>query len=619
MPESLLLAIIALTAVVAGIFLMRRHIGLSSATPGAHADGQANGQAATQPETPPVIFDDLPVGVFRSTLDGERLLYANSSLAHLFAWPDAAAMVAGQAPRDLYVSPTVRDDMAQRLHHAGELTTDIIHMQRPGHAKRSCILHLRLDNATKTIEGWVMDVTELAHRKQELREAHQFLQHVVDALPCPLFFKDRNGAYTLFNHAFSDMLGLAPENLRGMNADDIAPSDLAAFYKEMDQVLLVAQGPASQRYESAFPTRHGIRHVLFDKATVVDDEGGALGLVALITDITGRKRAEDALRRAEARIRALVRNASDGFFSVTSEGHITESNPAMCKLLGLKVPATPPDDGRAVCSQPNEDGTGSEEDGQKVLNLPEMLAEGRESWDAALHRLNTGEHPAPFDVRLRRDDGQTVWLSLALWPVDTAPEENGASPAVEGMAHDITAHKLAEMDLTRRIVTDPLTGLFNRAHMEDMLPRMLARAEEDGRTLGLLFIDLDGFKAVNDTYGHAVGDTLLQQVAGRLRRRLRHTDIAIRLGGDEFAVLLWDVAGKDAVERIGTGILSIMAPTFACADIPCSVSASIGASLYPHHADDAPTLLRLADEAMYRAKAEGKNRMAFAGPPDTIE
>lgn len=602
MPESLLTAIIALVAVVVGVRLGRRRARPRPASPD------------TQPDTPPVLFDDLPVGVFRSTLDGEHLLYANTSLAHLFGWPDAGAMIEGQTPRDLYASPTARDDILQRLQQAGEMTTDVIHLQRPGHAQRACILHLRIDNAMKTIEGWVMDVTELDHRKEELRDAHRFLQNVVDALPCPLFFKDMNGAYTLFNHAFSDMRGLTPENLQGKNADDIAPPDLAAVYHSMDQALLDAKGPASQRYESAFTTPHGLRHVLFDKATVVDDEGTARGLVGIITDITGRKQAEDALRRVEARIRALVHNASDGFFSVTPEGYITESNPAMCKLLGLKVAPSSGERGELTCVAPDDDEASDANRAQNILNLPDMFAEGREAWDAALHRLGTGAPPAPFEVRVRRDDGQTVWLSLALWPVDSVPEEDGPPPAVEGMAHDITAHKLAEMDLTRRIVTDPLTGLFNRAHMEDMLPRMLARAAEDGRTLGLLFIDLDGFKAVNDTYGHAVGDTLLQQVAGRLRRRLRHTDIAIRLGGDEFAVLLWDVAGKEAVERIGAGILSIMAPAFTCTDIPCSVSASIGASLYPQHADDAPSLLRLADEAMYRAKAEGKNRMAFAGP-----
>lgn len=561
------------------------------------------------------LFDDLPVGVFRSSLDGSRLLYVNNHLASIFGWQTPSDMLADQSPLDFYPSPAIREGLIARLKQEHRLTTGILDMRREGHEARHCILHLKLLPGSSVIEGWVMEATELARKKTALHDANRFLQNIVDGLPCPLFFKDTTGTYKLINRAFAAMLGVTVEELQDRTVRDIAPTEYADLYDEMDAVLLKAQGTASQRYESSFPTPDGIRHVLFDKATVADEEGMLQGIVGLITDITLRRESEEALRRAEARIRALVRNATDGIFSATPEGCLIEANPAMRSLLGLRATGQPEGDAGDDGAPAAPDATFRIE--EQAFSLREGIVDGPGAWDEAMCALREGQHPPPLEVHMRRADGQTLWLALALWPV-RQPNGDAEGPLpLEGMAHDISPHKQAEMDLERRVVTDALTGLYNRAHMEDILPRLLQRAAANNRTLGLLFLDLDGFKNVNDTYGHAVGDALLQQVADRLRNRLRHTDIAIRLGGDEFAILLWDVPGKEAVKGIGASILDAMMSEFCCADVPCVVSASIGASLYPHHASDAANLLRLADAAMYRAKADGKNRMAFADQETT--
>lgn len=540
------------------------------------------------------FFESAPIGIFRSVPDGSHFLYANKHLAHFCGWSNVEDMVARQRPRDLYPDPTVRDRLIARLRVERNLTTAPLELRQKHLPTRYCVLHLTMHPDDLYVEGWVQDVTELIYKERALTESHAFLQGVVDALPNPLFYKDLQGRYRLVNTAFCRMLSMPSSQLLGKTVYDISPAQLASVYEQMDLPLLQAQGAASQRYESQVSSSGGVRHVLFDKASVLDVQGRVVGLVGLITDITRRKEYEEALTGAEARIRALVRNATDGIFTAAPSGQLEDANPALCAMLGL----------------PDEDPLGGQ--GRAVTMLSDFMVEGRDRWVAIVEQLRTERVVPQVDVEFVRADGQRIWLSLALWSVRHEGGDHEPTFSVEGVAHDITDRKLVEQDLTRRAVTDPLTGLHNRAHIEAVLPSLLRQAERTSRTLGLLFMDLDGFKAINDSYGHAVGDSLLAQVADRLRKRLRHSDLAVRMGGDEFAVLLWDVPNASTVERIGSAILGAMESEFHCDGVPCRVTASIGASIYPLHGLDAPALLHSADKAMYKAKELGKNRMAFA-------
>lgn len=171
----------------------------------------------------------------------------------------------------------------------------------------------------------------------------------------------------------------------------------------------------------------------------------------------------------------------------------------------------------------------------------------------------------------------------------------------------------AELRLARLANRDPLTDLSNRAAFVDSLKQALAQAKRHGTKLGVLYIDLDGFKAVNDVQGHDAGDALLQELAGRIRRSVREYDVVARLGGDEFAVLtttLSDGALDVAAERIARAV----APPVALDGGEVGVTASIGVACFPDDASEAPDLLKLADDAMYRAKRAGKNRVCYAAP-----
>ena len=169
----------------------------------------------------------------------------------------------------------------------------------------------------------------------------------------------------------------------------------------------------------------------------------------------------------------------------------------------------------------------------------------------------------------------------------------------------------AEADLQRFARYDSLTGLPNRSFFLDTLDRTLSRAGRQRTRIALVFIDLDGFKAVNDGLGHAAGDAVLQTMADRLRGRDAQHDLVARIGGDEFMVLVQNLARADDAALVAGGLLDRLARPCRADDHDVTISASAGISVYPEDGTDADTLLRNADLAMYRAKQEGKNTYRF--------
>ena len=182
----------------------------------------------------------------------------------------------------------------------------------------------------------------------------------------------------------------------------------------------------------------------------------------------------------------------------------------------------------------------------------------------------------------------------------------------EELAHDIERRKLLEAELRSLASTDVLTGLANRAFVLPYVERRLAQARRDGTALGLLLLDFDGFKAVNDQHGHAAGDEVLREMSRRIQAACRQSDVVARLGGDEFLVVFEQVESEGGAERLGRRIGSAFDTPVMFGATPLRLGASIGAALFPHHGDDAAALLAAADAAMYGVKHRGGG-FAFAG------
>jgi diguanylate cyclase (GGDEF)-like protein/PAS domain S-box-containing protein len=209
--------------------------------------------------------------------------------------------------------------------------------------------------------------------------------------------------------------------------------------------------------------------------------------------------------------------------------------------------------------------------------------------------------PVEFVLDYPSPEG-TTWLALSCLPIQL----DGVFDGFVGISQDITMQRREQERLAHLAERDPLTGLLNRAGFEQRLQQQ--RAQGEGDELALLYIDLDHFKAINDTLGHAAGDQLLQGLAARLQRAVRSTDLVARLGGDEFAILLAGVCDRAIAKEVGDKVLATVSRPFHLEGQTRQVSASIGVAVLPREQASVVELLREADARLYRAKAGGRGR-----------
>ena len=304
----------------------------------------------------------------------------------------------------------------------------------------------------------------------------------------------------------------------------------------------------------------------------------------------------EALRRPLQRMttqnwreKVTLNAAPDGVLWVDDTGQILMANPSMEALTGYRP---------------------TELVGQNVgIFLPEHL---RARHTQSMRDYFTAPHSRAMglmDLKLARRDGQMlpVDISLGHW------DDEGARYAI-AYVRDLTERKRFEESLRHQATHDELTGLPNRWLFHLQLNQSLARAARSGRRVAVLLLDLDYFKTVNDSFGHAMGDALLVQVGARIRGALRENDLLARLGGDEFAVLVTDLDELDEVVSVATKLLMSLQASYRLQDQDVYSGASLGLAFYPDDARDSETLLRYADMAMYQAKQAGRGAYAFYSP-----
>ena len=304
-----------------------------------------------------------------------------------------------------------------------------------------------------------------------------------------------------------------------------------------------------------------------------------------------RKQAEASLRESEARFRALTQMSSD-FFWETDEAH-------RFTQLVYGPGYLPPEMGRGVIGRA----------------AWELQCESPDDAGWAAHRAQLDEHVSfrDFEFARRMPDGVVRYLSISGEP-RFGPA--GAFTGYRGVGRDITEIALARERIASLAYSDPLTGLANRTSLMPALEQAVQRARRRSAKLAVVFLDLDGFKQINDAYGHDAGDALLVELAGRLRDNLRASDLIARLGGDEFLVVLEDVTDPEPVEVVANKLLLETVRPYKLPGAEASVTASIGISMFPDDAADAVALMKHSDIAMYAAKQAGKNTCRFysAGP-----
>ena len=329
---------------------------------------------------------------------------------------------------------------------------------------------------------------------------------------------------------------------------------------------------------------------LTSSVPLAGDSAVGHGVVCTFIDLTSQRATEVALRESEQRFRLLAENAADLIYRVAlrPHPHVEYVNPALQTLLGV---------------EPAE----WYEDLQLLIQLTE-------AGDIPPEVLREGSIDRPMQVlaRMRHRDGRMVWVEHHLVPVHGA---DGATVAVEGIARDVSARKALEEDLSRQALHDALTGLPNRSLLLDRLQHALASLERGPGVLGVLYLDLDRFKTVNDNLGHEAGDRLLVAIARRLERAMRPSDSVARLGGDEFAVVLVGLGSWREAGMIAARLLEDVAEPVDLVDSELVTTASIGVVTATEPDASPAELLRRADVAMYRAKDLGRARAEWYEAP----
>lgn len=301
--------------------------------------------------------------------------------------------------------------------------------------------------------------------------------------------------------------------------------------------------------------------------------------VMLEREIEQRKKTETALGQAESKYRSIFERAVEGIFQCSTSGEFREVNPAMRHIFGYD----------------------SVEDmvGPEGLRLDLMI--DPDARDAYKELLERDGFISNFEYRARRKDGEVIWCSESSRIVVS---EDGPD-LIEGVVEDITKRKNIEFELKHLATIDSLTGVPNRHLFFDRLEHALATAKRYNALVSVLFVDLNDFKKVNDTYGHQTGDELLRMVAERLQQRIRESDTLARIGGDEFGILLSDIGSEEGAVTLTRGLLDVMREPFDIEGEKVTVGATIGISFFPRDGKDSVTLISRADAAMYGAKKRG--------------
>lgn len=370
------------------------------------------------------------------------------------------------------------------------------------------------------------------------------------------------------------VLGFTPDSLIGTRGIDLVhPDD-----RHLTAPLNSPTPPGEPPVRLTVRARHAdgsYRWIETSAHLLVSADDRPEQMITTNRDITDRVVAEQARDAAVRMFELAMNHATVGVALHGLDGTLTRVNPALCHILG-RAPSD------LIGHSLTEFTIGSDPDSERAVQAVEAGTLDRHEVEHQLHR----------------PDGTSVSCLLT---VIGLPEPSGKIGHLMVQLQDITAQKRATEQLERAALTDPLTGLPNRTVLEERLARALAAARRTGTLVGVLFVDLDHFKQINDTYGHDVGDAVLREVGIRLAGAVRHTDTVVRLGGDEFVVVREDLTDSEQMHDLAARLLNVLAKPFGRQIDTLAVTASIGLATAGGDLT-ARQLLALADDDMYRVK-----------------
>jgi diguanylate cyclase (GGDEF)-like protein/PAS domain S-box-containing protein len=532
------------------------------------------------------VMNAIPDAIYRMNASGTILDIMAGSASGLRFSPDSIGRnIADVLPAEAAVLCQSGIEQALRIDcvtHA-EFTIGLSENETPKYFESR---HVPLDgNEVLTV---FRDVTERVVATDKLRGAGDRFRTLTESAFESLVVIDKDGLVSYVAGPSTTSLGYPAQDLLGIPSMSILASARPDHRDRLtEEYERVAHGPGTRSVMEA-PFRHrdkSWRWLQISARNLYADKSVG-GLVVNIRDISAERSAIRALRSSSERFRALADLSFDGIMIVNSEHEIVYRGGLTRTSLGY-------DKNDLINTS--------------VLDLINTAhPDDRDRVRAAHNRVVAEPHSSDsLKARVKHVDGTWTWLSIRL-------ENLFHEDAVRGLVvstTDITAQVIAEAELKHQAFHDSLTGLPNRALLIDRLQHAMARSDRNGGIVGLLFLDLDRFKNINDTLGHSAGDQLLIGVSERLQNVVRDSDTLARLGGDEFVVLGEDAANADELFTMAERMLNSLSDPIPINDGEFFTTASIGVAVSQGCGQDAGTLMRNADAAMYRAKRGGRNRI----------
>jgi diguanylate cyclase (GGDEF)-like protein/PAS domain S-box-containing protein len=442
--------------------------------------------------------------------------------------------------------------------------------------RQSCQPLLGPDGQLLCFLGSCHNITEQRDAELSAREKEAQMRLMADGVPVLIaYFAAEDFTCLLANKAYAKTWGVDEDKIVGMKVPDIIGPE---GWKQIEpHVQRVTRGETVSYERAIFPPS-GERVIEVTLIPHFAEDGTVKTAFVMISDITKHRMAERAIRESEERLRKFTDASNEGIV-FHEKGIITDLNEAAASMLGY---------------------TQEQMVGKTIV---EYIAP--EAIESVKQHIAQGFERA-YESVLMRADGSRVAVELA-----------GKDLMFHGQSYrmtvvrDITDRKEAEARIHFLAHHDTLTQLPNRLMMMDRLEHMLAAAKRHAKMVGVLFIDLDNFKTVNDSLGHHAGDELLKRVASRIQSCLRAADLVARLGGDEFLVVVSDLALPEDVVPVAEKLLSTVSESFSLEGHIITVSPSIGISVFPRDGMDRDSLIKNADAAMYLAKERGRNNFQF--------
>jgi diguanylate cyclase (GGDEF)-like protein/PAS domain S-box-containing protein len=379
------------------------------------------------------------------------------------------------------------------------------------------------------------------------------------------------------NDTFSGIFGWTREEVLGTRLPTVREQDWSAMQASLlEQKWSIGQAEAVRLRKdgSSFPASETI-------TPIANESGDIYAYTCITRDITDRKKAEWKLQESEQRFKSLFEQNPDAVISLQLDGTMTDANPAAQSLMAC---------------------TGCQLVGTALLDL--IVPEEQLVFQLRfLQAKRSGTQH--FDSAILDCAGNRVELNVLLLPILIDEDVAG----IYCIAKDITVHKKALDTIHFMAFHDSLTELPNRRLFHNRLTEALSGGNQhiQPAPMAVVWIDLDGFKSINDTYGHAAGDYVLHEVAVRLRGSVRSDDLVARVGGDEFTIFMQHITCSEDATKLAHRLLQVLGEPIPYRDATLQISPSIGIALYPENGRDVDTLLNHADTAMYEVKQSGKN------------